>query len=108
MPIELMQVLVSIPVVAAFVWYSDRMIKQFLDATSKFLVFMKEEREARELLFREERAAREAAAERTTKELKETEAKIEADLLITKQLFAAEIGPLPSMTGSYSTSNAGS
>lgn len=88
MPPELLNILVSLPVVAAFIWYSDRLIKQFLETTKQFLAFLTEERATREALFREERAAREALAIKTAQELKETEAKIAADLVMTKQLFA--------------------
>lgn len=41
MPPELLNLLIQIPMVAAFIWYSERMNKQFMD-------FMREERAARD------------------------------------------------------------
>jgi len=40
MPIELIQILAQFPIVVIFVWYSDRMYRQFQD-------FLREERAAR-------------------------------------------------------------
>ena len=44
MPTELIQILYQLPIVAIFVWYSDRKDKQFQD-------FLREERAARERSF---------------------------------------------------------
>ena len=41
MPTELISILTQLPIVALFVWYSDRTNKQFMD-------FLREERTARE------------------------------------------------------------
>ena len=41
MPTELISILTQLPIVALFVWYSDRLNKQFME-------FLREERSARE------------------------------------------------------------
>jgi hypothetical protein len=55
MPTELLNLLVQLPLVAAFVWYSERMNNRAQDKleqmTLQFMVFLKEERNIRETQF---------------------------------------------------------
>lgn len=50
MPPELLAILTQVPLVTAFIWYSDRL-------SNKFLEFLRQEREARDIASKEQAAA---------------------------------------------------